>query len=243
VTRQFKPPRDQTVTRQFKPLRKYQYGPKGGKKYAGSGGDAGGKGYYEEDDNDKLFDMLRDLLDWSDPAAAAVELTSDELFNGRPGPAGDVVVAGLRQKGVPRETVDFIFRRFDWCTRWQVQSAGRTPPPFPVPAPRPARASPPPLPPPPSPPPLPSSAGSLLWQFRPPQHYALAGECLATDVQGCRTWLGHCAQVHQFRGSVPRAVQVHPSKYTTVLGRQDPPPADVKYGEGCRTWLRHCAGD
>ena len=105
---------------QFKPLRKYQYGPKGGKRYTGGGGDVGGRGYYEEEDNDKLFDMLRDLLDWSDPAAAAVELTADELFNGRPGPAGEVVVAGLRQKGVPRETVDFIFRRFDWCTRWQV---------------------------------------------------------------------------------------------------------------------------
>ena len=50
---------------QLKPLRKYQSGPKGRKKYSpGGGADAGPRGYYEEDDNDKLYDNLRDLLDW-----------------------------------------------------------------------------------------------------------------------------------------------------------------------------------
>ncbi len=107
--------------RQFKPLRKYQYGPKGGKSYNPGGGaeGAGVKGYYEEADNEMLHEALHDVLDWTDPAAADVELTADELFLGRPGATGEVVIRGLKAKQHTRELVDFIFRRFDFCTRWQ----------------------------------------------------------------------------------------------------------------------------
>ncbi len=106
---------------QFKPLRKYQYGPKGGKSYNPGGGaeGAGAKGYYEEVDNEGLHEALYDVLDWTDPAAADVELTADELYLGRPSATGEIVIRGLKAKQLSRDLVDFIFRRFDFCTRWQ----------------------------------------------------------------------------------------------------------------------------
>mmetsp|Transcript_53082 Transcript_53082/g.110716 ORF Transcript_53082/g.110716 Transcript_53082/m.110716 type:complete len:745 (-) Transcript_53082:132-2366(-) len=107
--------------RRFKPLRKYQYGPKGAKRYNPGGGadGVGAKGYYEEPDNEALYEALHDLLDWTLPGAADVEVTADELFLGRPGATGEVVIQGLKAKQLGPDLVDFIFRRFDFCTRWQ----------------------------------------------------------------------------------------------------------------------------
>mmetsp|Transcript_67584 Transcript_67584/g.180646 ORF Transcript_67584/g.180646 Transcript_67584/m.180646 type:complete len:191 (+) Transcript_67584:1895-2467(+) len=112
------------IFRRLKPMRKYQKGPKGESRFVGEGAAAADDGapskhYYDEADNETLYGWLRDMMDWHDPAAALVELSVDDLYNGRNGPAGQPVFVGLRQQGLTRENAEFIFRRFAWCTRWQ----------------------------------------------------------------------------------------------------------------------------
>ena len=103
------------VRLQLKGLRKYQTGPK-----SSVAGDAGTRNHYDEADNEKLYEWLRNLLDWSEPAAKDLELSTDELLRGRKSATGLPVVRGLQEMGADEKAVEAIFRQYPECTRWQV---------------------------------------------------------------------------------------------------------------------------